>query len=109
MRLVCWDMMFPDVPHSSADKGGMTRNDNTSDEKPEEYRDDTPYYESRFDKYIGKPVQVIFRNGYRKNSPSFIKTVIPRYGTGRLKWGADPRKRYIVLAIQKEADPTRKT
>lgn len=73
-----------------------------SGEKKEEYRDDTPYYESRFDKYMGQSVQVKFRNGYRKDSPSFIRTVSPRYGKGRPEWGAEPDKNYIVLAIQQE-------
>jgi len=62
--------------------------------------DDTRYYESRFDKYMGKSVQVKFRNGYRKDSPSFIRMVIPRYGKGRLEWGAEQNKNYIVLEIQ---------
>lgn len=70
-----------------------------SGEKPEEYRDDTPYYESRFDKYIGLPVKVKFRNGYRKDSPSVICTVVPRYAGGYQKWGAEPGKGYIVLGI----------
>jgi len=73
-----------------------------SGEKREEYRNDTQYYEHRFDKYIGLPVQVKFRNGYRADSPSFVRTVIPRYGNGgHPEWGAEPGKDYIVLAIQK--------
>lgn len=72
-----------------------------SGEKKEEYRIDTPYYESRFDKYMGRPVKVKFRNGYRKESPSCICTVVPRYGCGgRSEWGAEPGRDYIVLAVQ---------
>ena len=74
-----------------------------SGEKREEYRDGTRYYESRFDKYIGIPVQIRFRNGYRKDSPSFVRTVIPHYRRGgHPKWGAKPDKDYIVLTIQQE-------
>lgn len=72
-----------------------------SGKKKEEYRDDTRYYESRFDKYMGRALQVKFRNGYRKDSPSCICTVIPRYGCGGCaEWGAEPHKNYIILAIQ---------
>lgn len=70
-----------------------------SGEKREEYREDTPYYRSRFDRYIGILVQVQFRNGYRKDSPSVVCTVVPHRGTGRSKWGAEPGKSYIVLCI----------
>lgn len=74
-----------------------------SGEKLEEYRNDTQYYASRFDKYIGIPVQVRFRNGYRQDSPSFIRTVIPRRRRGgRPDWGAETDKDYIVLTIQPE-------
>ena len=70
-----------------------------SGEKREEYREDKPYYQSRFDRYMGNPVQVKFRNGYRKDSPSVVCTVVPHRGTGRPKWGAESNKSYIVLSI----------
>ena len=70
-------------------------------EKLEEYRDYTPYYLSRFGKYLTKPVAVKFRNGYNANSPSFEKTVIPRIRKGgNPQWGAEPEKTYFVLQIQ---------
>lgn len=74
-----------------------------SGEKGDEYRDDTPYYRSRFLKHFNKPVRVKFRNGYNPDSPSFVRTVIPHYGYGKTKWGAEEGKKYIVLAIQDEA------
>lgn len=75
-----------------------------SGEKPEEYRGDTPYYRSRFDRYLGIPIQVKFRNGYRPDSPSVVCTVVPRRAGGYPKWGAEPGKGYIVLGIvDKEA------
>jgi len=73
-----------------------------SGEKKEEYRDITPYYESRFSKYTYTPIRVKFRNGYNPDSPSFERTVIPRYGTGLEKWGAEQGKEYFVLEIQEE-------
>ena len=54
-----------------------------SGEKGEEYRNETPHYKAIFDKRIGVSTKVKFRNGYRRDSPSIIRTVIPRYGIGR--------------------------
>ena len=71
-----------------------------SGEKKEEYRDNTPHYKSLFYKYLRTPVTIRFRNGYRLESPTIERTVIPRIGTGRPEWGAVPGKEYIVLAIQ---------
>nr|DAK78452.1 MAG TPA: ASCH domain protein [Caudoviricetes sp.] len=76
----------------------------SSGEKREEYRDLTPHYKSLFYKYLRTPVRVRFRNGYRLDSPSIERTVIPRIGTGRPEWGAEPGKHYFVLAIQEERD-----
>ena len=73
-----------------------------SGEKLEEYRSLTPYYHCLFDKYIGIPVRVKFRNGYRADSPAFERTIVPRIGCGRPEWGAEPNKGYFVLAIQEE-------
>ena len=70
-----------------------------SGEKGEEYRNETPHYKAIFDKRIGVSTKVKFRNGYRRDSPSIIRTVIPRYGIGRPEWGAESGKKYIVLEI----------
>jgi hypothetical protein len=75
-----------------------------SGEKPEEYRDYTPYYISRFMKYLGKSVRIKFRNGYRSDSPAIERMVIPRIGTGRTEWGAEAGKRCFVLEIQSKED-----
>jgi len=75
-----------------------------SGEKREEYRDITPYYTSRFEKYFELRVRVKFRNGYRLDSPMIERTVIPHIGTGHVKWGAEPDKKYIVLGIQNEKE-----
>ncbi len=73
-----------------------------SGEKREEYRDDTPYYRGLFEKWIGIPVRVRFRNGYFADSPTIERTVIPRKGCGRPEWGAEPDIGYFVLAIREE-------
>lgn len=73
-----------------------------SGEKKEEYRDLSPHYKSIFHKYLGQSVKIRFRNGYRKDSPSFECAVIPRVGYGHPEWGAEPNKGYFVLTIQQE-------
>lgn len=85
--------------------------------KKEEYRDIKPYYTSRFsnaliglsgenmENYIRynsekyRCFKVRFRNGYSKNSPSFIATVSISIGEGNPEWGAEPDKKYYVLKI----------
>lgn len=74
-----------------------------SGEKKEEYRDVKPYYSQRFekrwcarDKFLER---IRFRNGYAKNSPSFVAKCSMRIGVGRPEWGADPDKQYYVLTI----------
>jgi hypothetical protein len=71
-----------------------------SGEKKEEYRDNTPYYFSRFKAHFCKRITIRLRNGYRKDSPAAICEVIPRIKTGRTEWGAEPGKKYITLCIQ---------
>ena len=79
-----------------------------SGEKKEEYREIKPYYESRFlneFKRNNKSLvfDVIFRNGYSKNSPSIkCKVCVTRgFGMRRYKkeWGAEPNKEYYILEI----------
>lgn len=90
-----------------------------SGEKKEEYREIKPYYISRFSNmfklpkssatdliidvlevcgeiYLGK---IIFRNGYSKNSPSFIAECTLSAGTGKEEWGAEKDKQYFVLKV----------
>lgn len=78
-----------------------------SDEKKEEYREIKPYYTSRFvyfDEVLNEPfikgcMNIMFRNGYSKNSPSIKCLVNIDTGTGREEWGAEPNKEYYVLKI----------
>lgn len=80
-----------------------------SGEKKEEYREIKPYYASRFFK-INVPDEngeftfsmnenIIFRNGYRKNSPKIKCYVHIEPGYGKEEWGAIPGKEYYVLKI----------
>ena len=77
-------------------------------EKLEEYREIKPYYTKRFqtigllDKYglpISNKVNVMLRNGYSRNAPSFIAKVSLDIKTGREEWGAEPEKEYYALRI----------
>lgn len=85
-----------------------------SGEKKEEYREFKPYYESRLNKefdvieYHGSLInafeenperEIIFRNGYRKTSPSFIAKCTLSVGTGKEEWGAEKDKQYFILTI----------
>lgn len=89
-----------------------------SGEKKEEYRDIKPYYESRLLTLFGciivngkllqnimpeiarEPEQeIMFRNGYSKNSPCCLALCRLRIGKGRPEWGAEPDKSYFILKI----------
>ena len=79
-----------------------------SGEKKEEYRDLTPYYQKRF-QTIGlldekgrstfRLADVVFRNGYAKESPEFMARVTLRKKGGRCEWGAIHGQKYYVLVI----------
>ena len=77
-----------------------------SGEKKEEYREMKPYYNSRLlKKYDINPAYytdigyVIFRNGYRKDSPKIKCKCECAIDTGKPKWGAIPGEVYYVLKI----------
>lgn len=87
-----------------------------SGEKKEEYREIKPYYEKRFVKLFGEKAfyprphwvseqsemsmqEIMFRNGYGKNSPSFVAKCTLSIGTGREEWGAEKDKEYFILTI----------
>lgn len=83
-----------------------------SGEKKEEYREIKPYYMSRFKNvfemapYSFIPIgnhqeQVMFRNGYSNNSPSFIADCTLDIKKGKEKWGAEKDTDYYVLTIKK--------
>ena len=85
--------------------------------KKEEYREIKPYYDSRFEPYIpivgnvkmknvehrtwfwGVENEILFRNGYSKNSPTIKCNVKIEKGYGKPEWGAEPNKLYYVLKI----------
>lgn len=88
-----------------------------SGEKKEEYREIKPYYKGRFfnlfdiidqcgeeliNPFEENPErEIMFRNGYSKDSPSFIAKCTLSIGEGGEEWGAEKEKRYFVLKINK--------
>lgn len=67
--------------------------------KKEEYRDDTPYYHARFERYLGSFKMVILRAGYSMKSPKALANVFIKKGHGRPEWGAVSGRTYYVLEI----------
>lgn len=84
-----------------------------SGEKTEEYREIKPYYTTRLYENLFMPMyrytpyntirktekEICFRNGYSKESPSFIAKCTLGIGRGKEEWGAEPNKEYYVLKI----------
>lgn len=73
-----------------------------SGEKKEEYREIKPYYESRFkiyDSHFSSFENIVFRNGYRKDSPKIKCCCYISKGMGKPELGAEPNKMYYVLKI----------
>lgn len=78
-----------------------------SGEKKEEYRELKSYYHRRFtyfDKdlsevFIKGAMQIIFRNGYRKDSSKIKCLVNIDIGRGNPEWGAESNRMYYVLKI----------
>lgn len=80
--------------------------------KREEYREITPYYNTRFESIglldskhepTGKLAEICLRNGYSIQSPSLMVRVRLRKGEGKLEWGAEKGKQYFVLEILAKA------
>ena len=75
-----------------------------SGEKKEEYREIKEYYETRFQNLFGairkdSIQEIIFRNGYSKDSKAIKASCRLRIGKGRPEWGAEPDKQYYILEI----------
>ena len=92
-----------------------------SGEKKEEYREITPYYEIRFMNLFGvvfcggtwikfseiglsecakdEMQEITFRNGYSKDSHSFIAKCTLSIGEGKTECGAESGRKYFVLTI----------
>lgn len=72
-----------------------------SGEKKEEYREIKPYYARRFHDFLNmnKSIPIIFRNGYRKDSPKIKCYINVTMGYGKEEWGAIPDEEYFVLKI----------
>ena len=54
-------------------------------EKREEYREDTPYYRSRLERFLGEEIECILRNGYSSASPQLKIRALVEYGEGKEK------------------------
>ena len=95
-----------------------------SGEKREEYREIKPYWTSRFMKELDfhksetenvlkmlarrektKELEVLFRNGYSKDSPALFAKVRLSIGYGNPEWGAEPGKNYYRLHIRQITIP----
>ena len=74
-----------------------------SGEKKEEYREIKPYWTKRFgfeeEQIVYLTKNVIFRNGYRKESPKIKCYVHIEPGYGKQEWGAEQGKLYYILKI----------
>ena len=96
-----------------------------SGEKKEEYREIKPYYTSRLanlfcinttqseyhsqniknflqSEFAKKNIceEIMFRNGYSKNSPSFVAKCTLSIAMGKEEWGAEPGNEYFVLTLK---------
>lgn len=74
-----------------------------SGEKKEEYRDMTPYWTKRFEKYLldkeNKPFEILLRNGYGNDKPTIKCLVNITIDYGSSQWGAMVGELYYVLKI----------
>lgn len=86
-------------------------------EKKEEYREIKPYYNTRFGneffghrlvpeeikalrRYKTLPTEIVFKNGYSKNSPYITCWCRLTIGIGKEEWGAEQGKQYYILEIE---------
>lgn len=84
-----------------------------SGKKKEEYREIKPYYDKRFgnillgysldnvkaELYENIEFSILFRNGYKHNSPSLKCKCQLKIGQGKEEWGAEQGKEYYILKI----------
>jgi hypothetical protein len=72
--------------------------------KTEEYREIKPYWQKRLLPFIlkRKPFNILFVNGYSKNSPSFEMECHEIFEViGNPIWGAPENRKVFVLCIRK--------
>lgn len=72
-----------------------------SGEKQEEYRDDTPYYNTRIWKRRHQIESVVFHRGYTNTTHERVVICIIK-GQGKAKWGAEKGKRQIIIQLAEE-------
>jgi len=67
-----------------------------SGQKKEEYREITPYWETR----LAGATHIEIRNGYGAHRPAAVFEVADiRRGEGKPEWGAEPGVEYFVIRI----------
>lgn len=86
-----------------------------SGQKKQEYREIKPFYTKRlcnmfdiseksliawFHRGSFQNIDVIFKNGYSKTSPSFQVPCMLFIGTGKEEWGAEKDTEYFIFQIQ---------
>jgi len=92
-----------------------------SGEKKEEYREIKPYWTRRLMTVLGykgdytmmyslefireEPLDVLLKNGYAYDAPSFIAGCTLSIKTGKEEWGAEKGKRYYVFTIHSISAP----
>ena len=73
--------------------------------KKEEYRDITPYWDKRLERYArllreGESANVTFYRGYAKDRKRITYQILSiTQGTGREEWGAEPGKQYHRIQL----------
>lgn len=78
-----------------------------SGEKTEEYRDCSPYWTKRLEKFkhaetLPGLFHVVFRLGYYSNAPRMTFEIDSiTVGKGREEWGAEPGKEYYIIKLGK--------
>lgn len=70
------------------------------DIKKAEYRDISPYYDSRLKRYLYNYIELVLQNGYSKDSPKMRCVCFVTIGCGIPEWGAIPKQNCYILLIK---------
>lgn len=67
--------------------------------KKEEYRSNTPYYQTRILKHKEDIKEVVFHVGYTKKTFTCTLSKLPYIGLGKPIWGAPYSEKCIILSL----------
>ena len=67
--------------------------------KKEEYRSNTPYYQTRILKHKEDIKEVVFHVGYTKKTFTCTLSGLPHIGLGKPLWGAPYSEECIILPL----------